>query len=333
MKYIGMDAHSSTSTLCVMNESGQEIDQVTLQTNGRLLVGYLRSIEGPKKLTFEECELSHWLHAIIRPEVNELIVCNPVYNREYKKAKTDKLDARKLAKLLRGGFLTPVFHDGSRREQLRALMSGYQDLVQEAVRVKSRYKSLFRKCGNRIKGESLYNDESFLEGLKRPDMKFIGSELYHLLEMMEKSRQAYRQEILKQSRRFKEIRLLKTVPGIGPIRAAQIVSQVIDPRRFANKYKYFSYCGLVRHPRESAGEYYGSAKIWGNRILKCVYKMAAHGVLRGNSGLRKHYDRLRTQGLSDKNASNAISRKIAAISLSVWRNNQKYNDKVLAQAI
>lgn len=316
-----------------MNERGQEIDQVTLETNGKLLVGYLRSIEGPKKLTFEECELSHWLSGIIRREVNELIVCNPVANREYKKAKTDKLDARKLAKLLRGDFLTPVFHNGSEREELRALMSAYQDLVQEAVRVKNRYKSLFRKNGQQIKGESLYNDESFLEGLKRPDMKFIGSELYHLLEMMEKSRQAYHQEILKQSRRFKEIQLLKTVPGLGPIRSAQIVSQVIDPGRFLNKYKYFSYCGLVRHLRESAETNYGSVKIWGNRVLKCVYKMAAHDALRGASSLRQHYDRLRTEGVSHQNALNAISRKIAAISLSVWRNKKKYDDNVLKQAI
>jgi len=47
-KYIGMDAHSSTCTFCVMNETGEEIDHTTLETNGRLLVTYLRSIEGVK---------------------------------------------------------------------------------------------------------------------------------------------------------------------------------------------------------------------------------------------------------------------------------------------
>src|SRR3989344_3991734 len=113
--YIGLDAHSSTCTLSVMNEDGQEIDNTTLETNGRLLVSYLRGIKGVKALTFEECELSHWLFGILRPEVDTLLVCNPIANAEYKKAKTDKLDARKLAKLLRGGFLTPVFHDGSGR--------------------------------------------------------------------------------------------------------------------------------------------------------------------------------------------------------------------------
>ena len=99
-KYIGMDAHSSTCSLCVMDERGREIDSTVIETNGRLLVGYIKSIAGRKKLTFEECELSRWLYDILKDEVDELIVCNPVHNREYKKAKTDKLDARKLAKLL-----------------------------------------------------------------------------------------------------------------------------------------------------------------------------------------------------------------------------------------
>ena len=52
---------------------------------------------------------------------------------------------------------------------------------------------------------------------------------------------------------LKEIKYLKSIPGIGSIQAAKIVSQVIDPERFSSKYKYYSYCGLVRHKRISDG--------------------------------------------------------------------------------
>ena len=48
-------------------------------------------------------------------------------------------------------------------------MSGYQDLIEEGVRLKNRYKSLFRKSGKKVKGEALYSEESFLEGLERTD--------------------------------------------------------------------------------------------------------------------------------------------------------------------
>ena len=329
IKYIGMDAHSSSCTLCVTDANGREIDNVTLETNGKTLKNYLRSIDGTKKLTFEECELSRWLYSIVSPEVDELIVCNPVANNVFKKAKTDKIDSRKLANLLRGGFLSPVFHDGSERERFRNLMTSYQNIVDEGIRLKNRYKSLFRKNGQRIKGETLYNDENLLDGLVQPEDRFIGSHLYSLLASIERSRQAYIKEIRKYNKIFKELKLLKTLPGIADIQAAKIVSQVVNPHRFETKYKYYSYCGLVRHTRTSADRSYGTSKIWGNRVLKCVYKMAGHSVLKGSSQLRAYYDTLRQKGVSHDNAYNAVCRKLAAISLSIWKHNQKYNERLI----
>ena len=331
IKYIGMDAHSSTCSFCVMDEKGRELDNATLETNGRLIINYLKSFGGKKKLTFEECELSNWLFEITCPCVDEVIVCNPIYNVEYKRKKTDKLDAKKLAKLLRGNFLTPVYHQVSDRSDLKSLMSGYQDLVEDSVRLKNRYKSLFRKNGRKITGTKLYSDESFLEGITSQDFKFVGSHVYHLLQEMENIRLKYGSKIRSRCRKFPEIKNLKSIPGIGDVWAAQIVAQVIDPRRFENKYKYWSYCALVRHKRESGGKSYGSVKGWGNMALKNVYKMAGHAALRGNSGVRKYYDKLLSNGVSDKNAYNAVCRKIAAISLAVWRKKEKYDDKILAK--
>ena len=327
MYYIGADIHSSTCSFCVIDKEGKEIDSTKIATNGRLIRDYLKSFEGNKTLTFEECEISGWMYGISKLEVDEVLVCNPVANKSYKKAKTDKLDARNLAKLLSGGFLKPVYHDGSERERFRTLMSGYQDLVEEAVRMKNRYKSIFRRIGEKAIGKWLYNDESFLDGLKSPDAKFIGRQIYNLLEVLEESRKEYVKEIEQTSKKFKEISHLKTIPGIGIIQSAKIVSQVVNPERFPNKYKYYSYCGLVSHQRISGEALYGKEKIWGNRILKCVYKMAAHSILSGDSGLRKYYDFLREKGMGHKSAYNALSRKIAAISLSIWKNNEDYDDK------
>lgn len=326
MKYIGMDAHSSTCSFCVVDELGTEVGSAEIETNGRMLVNYLKSVEGKKKLTFEECELSGWLYEILKAMVDELVVCNPVANRQYKKKKSDKLDARKLAHLLRGDFLVPVYHDGSAKEQLRAIMSAYEDLVGDAVRIKNRYKSLFRKEGNRMQGGALYRNESLLEGIKRKDHRFIGEQLYRSLEFMENERKKYVEEILNVSKAFKEISYLKSIPGIGNLQAAKILAQVIEPRRFRNKYKFYSYCGLARHMRSSGGKEYGSEKIWGNGRLKCVYKMAAHSILRGESELRKYYDRLRSKGVAHKAAKNAVSRKVASISLNVLKNQRRYRE-------
>jgi transposase len=270
------------------------------------------------------------LYGILKDEVDELIVCNPAANKEYKKKKTDKFDARQLANLLRGNFLTPVFHDGSKREKFRGLMSGYQDLVNDNVRLKNRYKSLFRKSGIRVEGDAVYKDRGLLEKIDRPDFRFIGIQLHYLLERMDESLGIYQKQIARSKVHFEEIGNLMSIPGIGYIQAAKIVAQVVAPERFPNKYKYFSYCGLVRHKRESGQRQYGATRIWGNRTLKCVYKMAGYSAIKGTSALRKYYDHLRLKGLSDNKAYNAVCRKIAAISLSVWRNNQKYDDSLIS---
>ena len=332
-KYIGLDIHSSTCSFCVLNDAGEILDQRDIVSNGRLLIDYVQSIEGHKKLALEECELSAWGHELFINRVDELIVCDPVKNGTYKRAKTDKLDAKNLAALLRGGFLSSVYHDGSKRQHFRALMSGYQDVVDTGVRMKNRYASLFRKAGMRQSGSAFYGDESLLDDLPRPDQRFVAKSFYGMIGSIEEQRETYLNEIKKMSHGFREIKLLKTIPGIGDIHAARIVSQVVTPERFKSKYKFFSYCGLVRQVQSSGGKDYPGARIHGNRVLKCVYKMAAHSAINGSSALREYYDRLRGQGLSAKAARNAVSRKIAAISLAVWKHGSKYNDAMILESV
>jgi len=317
-KYIGLDAHSSTCTFCVVDAHGTELDMTTIATNGRLLVEYIESLGGTIVIAFEECDLSIWLFELFKNHVHQIVVCNPAANAEYKKNKTDKLDARNLAKLLRGGFLRPVFHDGSPREKFRMLVSGYEDVVQETVRLKNRLKTVRRRA--RLFGAKTISAHA----------RFITDRLIEQLNLFLDIRLIYKDELKKHVRQFKEARYLMSLPAIKEIQAAKIIAHVVDPARFRDKYKFWSYCGLVKHQRISGGRLYGSKRAYGNRTLKCVFKMAAHAALKSNGALRCYYDAQRARGLSDSAARNAVARKIAAIALSLWKNNQRYDEhKVL----
>ena len=83
---------------------------------------------------------------------------------------------------------------------------------------------------------------------------------------MEKQRLQFVQEMKRQEKKFPEILFLKTIPGIKTIQACKIVAMVVTPDRFPSKYKFFSYCGLVKHPRGSGGQDYGKNKGWGNPV-------------------------------------------------------------------
>jgi transposase len=320
-KYIGLDAHSSTCTFCVLDAQGTELEIKTIVTNGRLIIDYLQSLGKNINIVFEECDLSFWLFDILHKHVSKIIVCSPAANVQYKRAKTDKLDARNLANLLRGGYLKPVFHDGSGREKFRVILSAYEDIVQDSTRIKNRVEAILRR--SRISAKTSATG----------DAAFILKQFSQRLEDIERIRGEYQARLTAQVKHFKETKYLVSIPGIAYIQAARIIAQVVDPRRFKNKYKFFAYCGLVRHPRQSARRSYGSVRVFGNRMLKCVFKMAAQSSLKGDGCLRKYYDALRAKGLADKSARNAVARKIAAITLSVWRNKKVFNEQMILKSL
>jgi len=279
-------------------------------------VDYISSLGKHTAVAFEECSLSAWLFDILHKHVEEIIVCDPVANRQYKRAKTDKLDAYNLAQLLRGGFLKPVFHDGSKRERFRILVSAYEDTVIEIVRTRNRLTSIIRR----------FRADRACSGSHQRDIEVIIRLSREQLSSLLKIKKEYVECIVKTLRNFPESRLLTSIPGIGYIHAAKIISQVVDPRRFRTKYKFFAYCGLVRHPRISGGRCYGSRYIWGNRMLKCVFKMAAHSAIRGKNPLKEYSHGLLSRGLHPVAARNAVARKIASLALALWRRRQKFNE-------
>ena len=86
----------------------------------------IHKIQGERHLTFEESTISQWLYLQLKDQVDELLVCNPVYVAKKPGAKTDFRDALHLAQELRTDHLMPVYHDNSHWIQLRVSVSGYQ---------------------------------------------------------------------------------------------------------------------------------------------------------------------------------------------------------------
>ena len=107
VRYIGMDVHKDSTTAAVRDAQGNLVMELTLRTEGSVLVDFLRGLRGHLQLTLEEGTYSAWLYTLLSPHVEKLIVCNPRQNALLKQGnKNDRIDARKLAELLRLGALT-----------------------------------------------------------------------------------------------------------------------------------------------------------------------------------------------------------------------------------
>jgi len=324
--YIGLDAHSTTSTFAVVDQNGQCILRETVNTAENKLVGVIHRINGERHLTFEESTISQWLYLQLREHVDELLVCNPTYVAKKSGAKTDFRDALHLAQELRTNHLRPVFHDSSHWSEIRVSVSGYLDIVQEIIRFKNRLKSVFRAEALSNNENSFYKNKSRAKELKNPSARFVAEKLFNQIEFLENEKLKYRDLFTKNKKQYRPIRNLMTIPGVSLIRANIIAAIVCQPARFENKHRFWGYCMLVRHIQKSGGKIYGNKRFYGRRELRNVFIGAAENAMRTETTLRDYYDALRAKGTNHKEAKLSLARKIASVALCILKNNDTYND-------
>jgi transposase len=325
MKYIGIDVHSRTCVFAVLDKRGRILERRQTETNEGEILSFVRSIKGRISLVFEEGELSQWMYLLLKDEVETLVVCQPT---GLKGPKTDVLDAVEIADLLRVGRLKSVFHADSMLMTLRVLMSGYNDLISELNRTKNRYKALYRRLSIPTNVSKFYESEEMLGLLaEHKQHYYVASGLFKRITLLEEQRQEYKHEFELNVDNYKDIKLLTSIPGIGPVRANQIVATVVSPYRFANKYKFYSYSMLVSHNRISGGKLYGKRKAHGRSELKELFISAVWNSLKSNNAFRRRYDKLLATGKDSKAVRNNVARMIAGTVLAVWKTRTKYNDR------
>jgi transposase len=97
-----------------------------LETKAAAILEFFAGLRGTLWVTFEEGTWSVWLYDLLNPRVDKLVVCNPRKNALLKDGnKSDRIDARKLAELLRGNQLKPVYHGETGMRMLRELSRSY----------------------------------------------------------------------------------------------------------------------------------------------------------------------------------------------------------------
>src|ERR1017187_6549861 len=108
-------------------------------------------------MTWEEGTWAAWLYDLLQPQAAQVLVRDPRRNALLKEGnKSDKIDARKLADLLRTGMVRPVYHGEHGLRTLRELGRCYQTLSQDLNRVMNRIKALYRGWSIPCAGTQVY---------------------------------------------------------------------------------------------------------------------------------------------------------------------------------
>ena len=227
VKYIGMDVHKEAIVIAVLNESGKLVMESVIETKASSILQFLHGLRGELHVTWEEGTWAAWLYDLLQPQVQHIAVCNPRRNAFLKEgSKSDKVDARKLADLLRTGMLRPVYHGENGLRTLRELARSYQTISKDLTRVMNRLKALYRGWGIPCGGTQVYaarSREEWLSKIPQAGVRRRAELLYQQLDGSQALRRDVRPEFLAESRKHKAAKLLRQIPCISPIkRAARI---------------------------------------------------------------------------------------------------------------
>jgi transposase len=346
--YVGMDVHRASIMMVVLNGAGKVVMQSVIETGAERVRGYLKQLRGKVYVTFEEGTQANWLHEVVRPLVTAVVVCDPRHNKLMQSGnKSDRVDAQKLAELLRLGSLKAVYHGDKGVRTLKELVRSYDCLVSDTTRVMNRLKAIYRGRALACKGDDIYRQDrrgQWLEKLREPGAKQRAGFLYEQLAALKPLRQEAKRLMVKEARRQTAYSWLLSVPQFGSVSAAQLIAVVGTPHRFRSKHQFWSYVGLAVVTRSTADHEVVDGVLRRskrpvatrglnrnhNHLLKRVFKNAASSACHSGP-FKAAYDARVAQGLDPSLARLTVARQLAAITLAIWKRGEQFNQERMKQ--
>ena len=345
-KYVGFDVHQATIVTSVREASGRVLARSVLETHGPSIVEFLRGMRGAIHVAFEEGTQAQWLHDLLAPLVERVVVCD---QRGQPRAgnKGDQSDADRLSELLRRGGLRAVYHGGARAD-LKELTQSYRNLVEDSTRVMLRLKALFRARAIRTPGTAVYQPRHRAQWLAQlPDRgaRFRAEVLYAELDVLRALRPKVKAAMLAEARHDPAWPVLRTIPFLGPVRVALLLATMQTPWRFRSKRNLWAYAGLAVVTQSSADYTIVAGRPVRrrrapltrglnrnhNRVLKDVFKGAATAATGRPGPLQDFYRAVLARGVREELARVTLTRKLAALTLRLWKKGTPYDPTQLTQ--
>jgi transposase len=342
MHYVAIDLHKRYSVVSALNEQGQRAREARIDGNSAAgFAQFIHGLGGPSKVVMEATWNWGRIHDLLEKieGVEEVVLAHPYKTRIIAEAqvKTDKLDARALAKLLRADLIArahvPAVATRRRKEVLRQRLFWVR--VQTMVR-------------NRV--HQLLDRQEKLELPQVSDLFGVrGMTALRQMQLVEPDATQLRQDLdlLGELRaRVKELeamiaadntddaatRLLATMPGLGKVLAAVVACEIDGVERFAHPKKLLAYAGLVPTTHASGGKSYNGPLLpQCNKWLRWAFVEAAWvavGCSNYFGGIYRHH---RARGKGANTAIVIVARRMAEIAWHLLREGRPYRDQPPAQ--
>jgi len=330
--YIGLDLHKKIIAYCIKKADGTIVREGKIDATREALKKLTDGIGNPWIGSMEATLFTGWVYDFLKPYAAELKVGHPLMLKAISasKKKSDRIDARKLADMVRVDWFPECYMAPEKIRELRGVLRYRNHLVRESVRMQNKTCGLLMEAGVEYNKKKLAGKKYFSE---------LTDSLYYvpesLVSMLRCSRSAMEFFEVAQKRLIKELRenavlkkrveRLMTIPTVGEITALTWALEIADPHRFSNVKQALSYCGLVSGLSESAGK---TTRMplskQRNKHLQPILIQAAKLAPHWNPVLARVRDRELEKGRNKNEATLAVARKLVAYLLYVDRNEEDF---------
>jgi transposase len=324
MEHCGIDLHSKSSEVAVINEAGKIEEQVRISTTESSLRRWFGGRK-PMVICLEAGGQSAWAMRILTSLGHDVVVANPGRVRLIAEAtlKNDKVDAITLARLVRADrqLLCPIIHRSAETQRQRGVLRVRRTLMNARTACLNASRGILRSFGYRTPGRKAERLAERLADASIPEeMVSVVAPLVQLALELDEKIAALDEAVETMGHAYPEVALLRTVPGVGPLVALSFVLCIENPQRFARSRDLAGYLGLRPKMRESAStSHYGGITHQGDIEMRSLLVQAAHGLLRSraDSDLKRWANGL-AERIGKNKAVVALARKLAVVMHTMW---------------
>jgi transposase len=331
--YVGIDVHKKYCQAALMSQQGQIMHELRFdntQQGATSLVTLAKSVDPHVKAVVEP-SANFWIRVYdkLEEEGVEVKLSNPLRTKAIAEAriKTDRIDAKTLAYLLRGDLVAESYVPTRKNRERRALIRHRASLIQMRVDMKNRIHALLDKHELTRTYTDLFGKQGleWLHSLQppTPDREILQSSL-QVVETLNEQIRSMDIQIAKDATTEDQAKLLMTMPGVDYYAAMVLLSEIGDVHRFSSDEKLVSWVGLAPQTYQSGeSQWTGHITRKGSKRARWILGQCAQSARQHDPRMREFYERIERKHGSQK-ATVAVARKMLTIMYVMLIRNEPY---------
>lgn len=333
MRYVGVDYHKQSSYVTVVDEQGEVVKQGSVSNSRAALAAFLG--EGLEQVAAVVEAGRNWpvRYEWLEELVAEVTLAHPAKVRVMAEAKikSDRLDAERLAQLLRAQLIPAAYAPGRVTREQRRKLRHRMFWVRVATMIKNRLHVLLDRHPELGAEAAKFSDlfgRAGRQWLSQLELAGVDQELLArdlaVLEVVQSEIQRSNRWVARFAGEDARARLLRTMPGIGDFFAALLAVEIDQVGRLARPQKLAAYAGLVPSTYASGGYvHHGRITKRGNKWIRWACVEAVYPAIRQDPDLRCLYQRLkRAKGANV--AKVAVARRLLVIAYRLLSESRPY---------